>query len=170
MTPVFFDIDFQTALANRLLTTDLERKTYAYIGGAGEGADRLIYTAYIGAGEPTGFDRKEVWVDAGNLDDQNNIERKGRVELQKTHSPDIIEIDVNPVGSFIYPDDWDLGDIVTIRNKEWDLLVDARILGIVFEVRVEEGKALTSLQLGRPYPTIISESERRYQLDERSRV
>lgn len=168
--PVFFDISFETILGSKVLNSVLEQKSYAYVGGDGEGASRTIIETYLTSIEPSGFNRKEVFVDGGNLSNTDDLTRKGKVFLNETLQEDTVEVDINTLGSFQYRTDWDLGDIVTFRNKNWDYQADIKIIGITIEVNQGEGQPLIGVQLGNQYPTIKNKVDRTVGDKERERV
>ncbi|WP_292485592.1 hypothetical protein, partial [Methanohalobium sp.] len=169
--PIYFDIDFETILANRLLNSDLEKKSYAYVGGAGSGSSRTIEEVFITASEPSGLERTEAFVDAGDLSDTANLQRKGEVFLRETEQENIVEVDINTIGSFKYQEDWNIGDNVTVINDNWDLQIDVGIVGTTIEVTTGAGQPQVEVQLGRSYPTIKGKVKRQIkeQNDERER-
>lgn len=155
-SPVFFDIDFETILGSSLLSSKLEEKTFAYIGGIGEGATRTITTTFLTSAIPTGFNRKELWVDAGNLSSLADLRREGEINLQKTQPEDKVQVDINNLGSFEYKTDWDLGNIVTFQNKNWNYKLDIQIIGVSVEINNSLSEPIISVELGDTYPTIKS--------------
>lgn len=167
--PVFLDIDFETILAMNLIETDMEKKSFAIVGGAGEGTDRIIEETYIADIEPEGLERREIFVDAGGLDDPDNVIRSGNVELLKREQETLIEVDVNHFGSFKYLKDWFVGDVVTIRNEDWNFERDIQIIGVTIEVRANEGRPLIDVQLGQEFPTVKNQVELELGEDERER-
>jgi len=156
-SPVYFDIDYETVTAQGYITSDLGRKTFAYIGGKGEGVSRPIQTAYLDPSEPAGFTRREAWVDAQDADNvQTQIER-GKKELAASGKAEKYAIELSRgAAPFRYRRDFDLGDIVVVRNTEWDLLADARIVAITNEFQAKEGRRVTRVELEEESPTIAS--------------
>ena len=169
-TPVFLDIDFETILELNVIESVLGKKSFAYTGGAGEGQDRLIVETFLNATEPQGFDRREIFVDAGGLKSISNIERTGNVELLKRQIDDIIQVNINQFGSFQFGQDWFVGDFITVRNEVWDFEVDLQIIGVTIEVRANEGRPLIDVQIGQEIPTIKKQFELDLGTDERERV
>ena len=153
--PVYFDIDYETVTAQGYVTSDLGRKTFAYIGGKGEGASRPIQTAYLDLAEPAGFARREAWVDAQDADNAQTQVERGKKELAASGSPEKYAIELSRgAAPFRYRRDFDLGDIVVVRNTEWDLLADARIVAITNAFEPKEGQRLTQVELEEEAPTI----------------
>lgn len=168
--PVYFDVAFETIIKNRILSSQLDKKTYAYIGGEGEGTGRTIEETYLSASEPTGLDRKELFVDAGNISSSDDLAARGEYELLQTEEEDIIELDYNTVGPFNYLDDFDMGSIVTVRNQSWAYQADVKIIGVTVELTPNSGRPLAFIQLGTVYPTVVTRVNQAVGTDERKRV
>ncbi|MGY4689370.1 siphovirus ReqiPepy6 Gp37-like family protein [Salibacterium sp. K-3] len=163
---VFFDVEFDTALTQRWLTSDAERKTFAYVAGQGEGADRQFIEHYLTEEEPAGFSRRELFVDARDTD--SDLDERGRNKLKETEEEDIFEVEIDPFGSFEYRRDWDLGDIVTIRNRRWGIQKAIRIVSV--NTVIEGDKEIISVEVGRAWPTLKSRIKRSTDDDAGKRV
>lgn len=150
---VFFDVDFETALSTKLLSTDAGRKNFAIVAGQGEGAARTIVERWTGGAEPTGINRREMFVDARDLDAIDALEVRGDAKLAETDVPDTFSIEVNPTGSFRYGEHWGLGDLVTVRNTAWDVSEVARVVGVTRKASGGTRPDL-SVEVGRPWPSI----------------
>lgn len=153
-TPVLFDVEFQTVTDLKLLSSTLTTKSFAVVGGPGEAELRTIVERFTGASEPTGFDRKEIFVDAQNLADTNSLELKGDAALAETQFEDIVEATVSRNGQFMYRRDWDLGDIITVRNVKWGLQKDMRVIGVKNLLIAGEPTIFNVVKLDRPFPTL----------------
>lgn len=151
---VFFDVLFDTALAQRWLTSDLDRKTVAVVAGQGSGAARTVVTRWLDASEPTGFSRRETFVDARDLDTTAALEARGDSKLKEMQSADRFETDINPDGSFKYRTHWNLGDIITMRNTVWNIEQAARIVTVTNVVTPSSRVPDVSVELDRPWPTL----------------
>ncbi|MFD2704089.1 siphovirus ReqiPepy6 Gp37-like family protein [Salibacterium lacus] len=152
---VFFDVEFDTALSQSWLTSDMDQKTFAYVAGQGEGVDRQMVEYYLADDEPAGFDRRELFVDARDTD--SDLDQRGRTKLKETEEEDIFETEVDPFGSFQYRRDWDLGDIVTMRNRRWGIQKAVRIVAV--KTVIQDDKEIITVEVGRPWPTIKSRIE-----------
>lgn len=168
--PTFLDVDFETILSQSLLRTQLEKKTVAVVGGAGEGVQREVITTRLTDDIPSGFERKETFVDAGNLEEEEDLIFTGQDELRETEQEDVVEAEFNPVGSYDYPDDIDLGDVITLQNKKWGVDIDLQVVGLTIRVDRQSGQPNIELQLGRTYPTIRNKVQREVGRRERQRV
>lgn len=149
---VFFDITFDTILSQKYLSTDLERKTYAYVGGQGEGNARTIEEVYIEASEPTGLDRRELWVDSRDQDSTNGLISRGSAKLSETREADVFKVTINKYGSFRYREDYDLGDYITLKNDKWGVEQSAQIVGITISIDNSLNSSIITAELERTYP------------------
>ena len=113
---------------------DQNLKTYAIVGGQGEGAQRTYYD--IGGG--SGLDLREVFVDAKDInpDGLSAAEYKAALltraqeTLNESVTSETLECETDAAINFTYKDDYDLGDIVTVRKKAWNLYMNQRITEI----------------------------------------
>ncbi|MFZ4452092.1 siphovirus ReqiPepy6 Gp37-like family protein [Salibacterium aidingense] len=152
---VFFDVEFDTALSQSWLTSDMDQKTFAYVAGQGEGVERQMIEYYLADDEPAGFNRRELFVDARDTD--SDLDQRGRTKLKETEEEDIFETEVDPFGSFQYRRDWDLGDIVTMRNRRWGIQKAVRIVAV--KTVIQDDKETITVEVGRPWPTIKNRIE-----------
>ena len=105
--------------------------TKVIVGGQGEGATRTFVT--VGGG--TGFDLREVFLDEKDINkdeltDAQYLEAlrtRGRDYLMENASVENFEAEVEADVNFIYGQDYDLGDIVTIKKKKWNTTQNLRI-------------------------------------------
>lgn len=106
-------------------------KTFAIVGGQGEGDARTYYE--LGGGE--GYDLREVFVDAKDLNPEGMTAAQYKAALlqraQETLNESIVseslECETEAAINFTYKKDYDLGDIVTVRKKKWNLYMNQRI-------------------------------------------
>ena len=111
--------------------SDATMKTKVIVGGEGEGENRI----YVTVGGGSGFDLREVFVDAKdinreNLSDQEYfaaLRTRGQEYLIENKEFENFEAEVEANVNFIYGQDYDLGDIVTVRKKKWNVEQDLRI-------------------------------------------
>jgi hypothetical protein len=159
---VFFDFSFETLASWTELTNLSGSISLALVAGQGLGAARDIVTRP--AVEPTGFDRREAFVDARDVTvgDTTLLGRRGDDVLAANAGQFSLEANVSAYGSFRYGVDWFLGDIVTVRNKERGLSYPARIVEVDETVQSSVVPEVVAI-LGRPFPTspagLISTSE-----------
>lgn len=151
---VFLDADFDTVRQQRWLASDLSRRTFAIVAGQGEGAARTIVQTFLGAAQPTGLDRRELFVDARDTNDTAALTDRGKAKLKETESQDSFQTDVAQFGSFRYREHFDLGDLVTVRNVRWGVEQAARIVTVTSEMTPATGLRDIKVELGRPLPTL----------------
>lgn len=113
-----FSSDYDTIQSAKWSTSDNNFRNYAFVAGQGVGDLRVIREVYTGSSEPTGFDRKEMFVDARDLSTNADIDKRGTQRLSEMS----IETSVNGTpltqSPLVYKVDYDLGDIVTIDVYE----------------------------------------------------
>lgn len=142
--PIIFSKEFDNLTASNYAFDSTSSKTTALIGGEGEGTERKCAFAY---GWITGLDRREVFIDASSTaqdgeeisEYRKQLEAQGQqsiAELQKIETFNGM-IDLTNI-NLKYGVDYDLGDIVTIENKDIGKYINARILTIT-EVQDENG-------------------------------
>ena len=128
-----------------------------YVGGQGTGTDRT----YVVSGDDTltGLDRRETFVSATDIQTENlttaqyqaALKQRGTDYLQSVALS--IDTVVNPIGNFVYKEDYDLGDLVTIRKEQYGVEIDERITEVT-EI-YERGAFSVSLTFGTPIPETI---------------
>lgn len=127
-------------------------KTVAYVQG----------TSLEVVGSGSGLDRREMFVDATDIDDTQMtaeeytaaLQERGNIALDEAGLSETFESETIPEGNFHYRTDYDLGDIVTVRKDDWGISVDLRITEIqeIYEV----GEVKISPTFGNPLPETIT--------------
>lgn len=160
---VEFSDEFSNINTICFVENDQLLKNIAYVGGEGEGSARVI--VQVGATSSTGLDRRELFVDARDLrsDDltaakYRAILRQRGLEVMKDYDlAETMECTADANLNFQYREDYDLGDIVTVRKKNWDIAKNLRITEIA-EV-YEHGNMEVTPTFGTPLPTKINWAE-----------
>lgn len=148
--PVIFSIDFDNINKQQYVESSFNHKNVGYVGGQGEGEDRYI----VEVGEiSTGLNRIETFIDARDISKEEDLYSRGLQKLNEFREIKTFENSVIPYGSFNYEVDWDLGDIVTIQNKNWDATINARITEVK-EIYESSGFNL-EVTFGSNIPTLI---------------
>lgn len=148
------------------MTYTANSKTYAnvcYVGGQGEGSARQI--EITGDTSSSGLDRREVFINGSDISTENISTEEYRNALiergNSTLDSDILskslEKEDKVRGNYIYPDDYDLGDIVTSRFEFWNLSADDRVTE-VNEV-YEHGRMKATPTFGTPLPSSVDWSD-----------
>ncbi len=140
-----FSDRFNTLYSASAKESDVLYKNVAIVGGKGEGVDRDIVTAYNGS-EPTGLDRREIFIDARDLD--TGLSDRGLAKLAENSTEVFLDGRILESGGLKYKDDYQLGDLCTIEALGYTY--DARLT----EVRENWGPNLYQVDVvfGRPYP------------------
>ncbi len=107
-----FSTDRETVLKSSMKDVDTGFKNLAFVGGQGEGENRTIITAP--SIEPTGIDRREMFVDARDLTLAASLLNRGLQKLAENQFVKFISSDVLAYSQLIYQQDYDVGDQVTI--------------------------------------------------------
>lgn len=119
--PVIFSPKYENLINSNYYESDSDYKSITLIAGQGEGEER-VYTTY-GSGE--GLERRELFTDARDLSPQDiteaqylqNLQNRGKEKLDEHTAITTFEGEVEPYKSFVYKEDYFLGDIVQIENE-----------------------------------------------------
>lgn len=148
---VVFARAFENVLSQEYTDSDTSYKNVAVV----QGLDEVIV---VGGGVE--LDRQEIYVDAQKTkkDDLTPIEytavlqELGEVELSKAVKINTFDSKINLKSNYTYKVDFDLGDIVTVRNTDWGVMVNTRITEIEevyeasgFELYVTFGNVIPDL-------------------------
>ena len=144
--PVIFSHDFDNIKSQKLTLSNKGYKTTGYVGGKGEGNERQLE---IVGDEKIGIDRIETFINASN---SNNLILVGEEKLKGLCKTKTLEGQVLKTGPFVYEKDWNLGDIVTIQNKDWNVTMDTRITEV--KEIYENGKIGLDIVFGNKIPTL----------------
>ncbi|CAM3774304.1 siphovirus ReqiPepy6 Gp37-like family protein [Alkalicoccus chagannorensis] len=164
--PVIFSPQFDSLKSMNFYEDDTDYRNAAYVGGQGEGTERRFVE--VGGGE--GLERYETFVDARDVDEEEEdeegedqprpeediieeLENRGERELRDREQEVFLEGDILQQSPFTYETDYDLGDIVTLQNKDWGVTIDARIT-MIREVYEPDGFSLEAV-FGDDRPTLI---------------
>ena len=167
-SPVIFSPEFNSLGQLTYTESELDFKNVAIVAGQGEGVDRRIIE--VGAGE--GFDRYELFVDARDVEEEiqpeegqenpiprpeadiiRDLTNRGNRDLAE-HAPEVyMEGQVLTKSPFVYQKDYELGDIVTLQNRDWGITTDARIIEAK-EIYEGNGRRI-ELGFGNKQPTLL---------------
>jgi len=123
--PVIFSIEYDNIKTQDYIDSLMDYKNVGYVGGSGEGTLRNI----VEVGTETGFDRYEMFIDKRNANTVDLIDRGG-YELAQYPRVLNLEGEILQNGPFKYEDEWNLGDVVVVKNDRWGVKKDARITEI----------------------------------------
>ena len=156
---VCFSTMFNNIETQEYIASSTDTKNMAYVGGQGEGKSRKIIT--VGK-DLKGLKRRELFVDSRDIgesaDTEANLTARGIQELSQFKEVISLDSKVINIKPFIYKKQWDLGDIVTVRNENLGLSIDVRIV----EVReiYENNAVRIEVVFGSNIPTIIDKLKR----------
>lgn len=162
IAPCIFSRDFENILEQEYIESISNYKNTALIAGAGEGEERRL--TFIEQGQ--GLDRYELYVDARDLSDEKEEDEKmpdneylpillqrGNEKLEEHKKISTFDSKINTKGNNTYKENYDIGDIVTIVDEEWNLRIDTRITQID-EVYEQQGFNVY-VTFGNNIPTLI---------------
>lgn len=147
--PVIFSTEFNNVNALNFVDSDEQYKNVGYAAGKGEEEDQLV----LSVGDASGFDRREVFIDAASAEDADEVTEIGKQKLAEYRRIQTFEGVVVDTGSFVFEKDWFLGDVITQKDANWGVTMDTRIT----EVReIFEDDYKIEVQFGENVPTITS--------------
>jgi hypothetical protein len=149
-----FQVELDTAKTQRWLSSNSLLKNYALVAGKGDGVARIIVPVYAGTTEPENWLRRELFVDARDIDNTRAMATRGLAGLSETALADTFEVTINNDGGFKYPDNWNLGYLVTVRNKEWNLEKAARVISVTQNKTLDTPATTSTVVLDRPLPSL----------------
>lgn len=124
------------------------QKNVAYAGGAGEDYDRTVIAVTNDAETPTGLNRMETFVDCGTLevaetDETLSLIDEGKHKLLDYKKQESLTATISQTGSFTYLKNWDLGDLVTVVDKDMGVKENKRITEVeeCYEPKTKQLKA-----------------------------
>jgi hypothetical protein len=123
-----FSDNYDTIKSANYSSSDNQYRNYAYVAGQGAGINRVVREVFTTTTEPTGFDRKEIYVDARDLSTNADLDARGGQKLGELN----IQTTVNGMpltySPLVYRTDYDLGDLCTV--DVYDEPYDARITSV----------------------------------------
>ena len=147
--PVIFSPEFDNIKSQEFIDSLINFGNYAIVAGQDEGADREVIM--LGSDAP-GLDRHVIFVDARDVQDVDDLPARGEAKLAEHQRVISFQAGVLTQGPFKYQQDWDVGDIVTIQNKDWNLTMDTRITEVT-EIYEPSGFRL-NVVFGNSLPTL----------------
>lgn len=167
--PVEFSTELEDLLSSSYYTNDQDVKNVAFVQGEGSGSLRKSVTS--GEADSKGFGRRELYVDARDLQstsvDENGEEQnlspaeytqvltqRGDDKLSECKTTETFEAQIRVFGDVQYEFgvDYKKGDKVTVRDEQLNVVVSARITEVQEEFDDEYALVLT---FGYSYPTIM---------------
>ena len=144
---IIFSPDNENILNSDYYEDYAQYKNVALVAGEGEGTARKRTT--VGA-DSEGLDRYELCVDArdtssndGEISEQEYqklLELNGLEKLEQSKQVESFSGEIEPNGMYVYGEDYDLGDIVTVSNL-YGMSANPRIIGVI-ESYSDEGESV----------------------------
>jgi hypothetical protein len=154
-TAAVFSREFENVSEQSFTQSVTDYANAALVGGEGEGEERTL----VSIGDATGLDRYELFVDAKDLrsedfpDDYDAaLTFRGNAKLAEQAMVKAFDASVHPYGNLKYKKDFDLGDIVTVFSKAWNVGMTIRITEIT-ETYDRSGMSLDAT-FGKPLATL----------------
>ncbi|OAT74568.1 siphovirus ReqiPepy6 Gp37-like family protein [Parageobacillus thermoglucosidasius] len=160
--PVIFSPQFESLKQLSFVESDYNYKNFGYIAGQGEGEDRRV----VEVGEAEGLSRIETFIDSRDISEEDEsgqalpeeqviakLRERGQQKLSEFAQDFFLEGQILTNSPFVYEKDYDLGDIVTIQNREWGITRDARITEI--KEIYEPGGFQIEATFGESRPTLV---------------
>ena len=88
--------------------------TTCYVGGAGEDENRFILSV---GGEQSGFERRELWAEAGSVSEPDLLRLYGGGKLENAAEVRTLTAELIDSGACRYGREYDVGDIVISRDS-----------------------------------------------------
>ena len=167
--PVEFSTDLEDILSSSYYTNNQDEKSVAFIQGEGVGTSRISQIS--GNNELEGFNRKELYVDARDIQSEFTNEdgttttltpeeydaalvNRGNDKLAECKTTETFEAQIRVFGDVQYEFgvDYNKGDKVTVRDKQLGVVVSARITEVEEDFDDEYALVLT---FGYSYPTLM---------------
>ena len=149
LPPAIFAIEYDNIAEQKLTDSKLDYRNTAIVAGQGEGVDRAITIV----GDSQGLDSFETFIDARDIENDNDLPSRGEQKLSETQEVLTFDSQVLTDKNLVYEEDFKLGDIVTIQNNKWNITTDRRITEIT-EIYESTGFRL-DIAFGKGLPTIM---------------
>jgi hypothetical protein len=145
--PVVFSPNMDNLQNTTEFSSIEEAKNVAYVFSNIGSAE--VFADGVDPLEAIGFDRHVLYVDASEItlehpDPSGAMIQKGKEELARHRAKSIFDGELNPYGDYTYGVDYEMGDLVEMRNKD----------GIITYKRVTEQIFVTDAEGERSYPTL----------------
>jgi len=146
LPPVVFAVNLENIQNTSELTTIQGAKNVAYVFS--EAGFAVVYGDGVDP-DVDGFERRVLGINASDItvdnpDVSGALNQRGIEELNKNRAQYLFDGEINQYNEYTYGVDYDLGDLVELRNKD----------GIITYKRVTEQIFVSDAQGERSYPTL----------------
>ena len=164
-------------IANTDYTVDRSKlRNTVYIAGEGEGTDRKWYNIDVNSdvtfGERKGWNRKELWVDARDVQSEQDSKKLTDAEYEelmkqradeKAKDNDLSEEYTATVTDitkqYTYKIDYNIGDFVTVADDELRMEIDAQITNVIVTRQNDRDIVDVEFTYGLRIKDVIDKSE-----------
>lgn len=172
--PVVFSTELEDILSSSYYSNDQDKKTTAMVQGEDKGVARK--TVHVGETSGVGFNRRELYVDARDLQSElygddgsvtkltdaqylSTLSQRGKEKLAECTVTEIFEAQIRQFGNVQYEfgKDYVKGDKVTVIDEQLGVQVSARITEVEEDFDDEYALVLT---FGYSYPTVLTKVKR----------
>lgn len=122
--PMIFSRRYDNVLEREYTKDTSDYKTTAIVAGQGEGSAREIV---IVNDNLSGLNRKELFVDARDVEVNTNLTDRGKSKLAEKSVIESFECNID---TETYKKDWDLGDFITILDDDIGVIIDTQIVEV----------------------------------------
>lgn len=176
VSPVVFSQSLSNIANTDYIVDRSKLKNTVYIAGEGEGTDRKWYNIDVNSdvtfGERKGWNRKELWVDARDIQSEQDNKKLTDAEYEelmkqradeKAKDNDLSEEYTATVTDitkqYTYKKDYNIGDFVTIADEELGMEFDAQITNVI--VTRQDDREIIDLEFtyGLRIKDIVDESK-----------
>jgi hypothetical protein len=176
VSPVVFSQSLSNIANTDYIVDRSKLKNTVYIVGEGEGTDRKWYNIDVNSdvtfGERKGWNRKELWVDARDIQSEQDNKKLTDAEYEelmkqradeKAKDNDLSEEYTATVTDitkqYTYKKDYNIGDFVTIADEELGMEFDAQITNVI--VTRQDDREIIDLEFtyGLRIKDIVDESK-----------
>jgi hypothetical protein len=147
--PVIFSPEFENISSQEFTDSLIGFANYVVVAGQGEGVGRDI--VMLGS-DDAGLDKHVIFIDARDIENSADLSERGKVKLAEHKRIISLQSEILTKGPFEYEKDWDVGDIVTVQNKDWNITMDTRITEV--EEIYEAGGFKLNVTFGKNTPTL----------------
>lgn len=137
---VIFSPEFDNLINSDYVYDLTKYRNVGLVAGEGEGTARKTVAVWSTSAEPTGIERREVYIDArdmstndGEISESEYTAKLSQRGNEKLHEFDVgksFESEIEPTMTYQYKVDYNLGDIVTLTN-EYGVTANPRIIEII---------------------------------------
>lgn len=127
---VVFSLGLDNVQRFEFFEDGLEASNCAIIAGQGDEELRSVIARGATGNSPVGMERRELFIDARDLSSIQALENRADSQLQEKNITRSYTASIRSGARPMYRADWDLGDIVTVRNNAWGIEQEVRIFEI----------------------------------------